>query len=96
METKLLINHPIIIHKSTDLFASLTEINQMIQTKSLNQKKANVPDGILLTVIKTAANTIDSHLVNTKDKSLAEHQFSEVVKKLLSSDLFIKRTIEIK
>ena len=90
-------NHPSIskikeIVKEKPIFeipeATIEDINIII--KSLNPNKATGPDRIPLTIIKTAANVIDSHLAYIINKDLKENKFSENAKTTLVRPIYKK------
>ena len=57
--------------------ASTKDINFII--KSLNPKEAIAPDCIPIKVIRTSANVISSHLVNTVNKELKDKKFPDII-----------------
>ena len=79
-------NHPSII-KIKEIVKE-KDINKII--KSLNPNKGTGPDRILLKIIETAANVIDSHLAYIKNKDLNENKFIENAKTALVRPIYKK------
>ena len=68
--------------------ASTKDINFII--KSLNPKEAIAPDCIPIKVIRTSANVISSHLVNTVNKELKDKKFPDNAKAALVRPIYEK------
>lgn len=68
--------------------ASTKDINFI--TKSLNPKEAIAPDCIPIKVIRTSANVISSHLVNTVNKELKDKKFPDNAKAALVRPIYEK------
>ena len=64
--------------------------------KSLTFEETTDPDCILAKVIKTAANIIDSFLVNTISKDLQDTKFSENPKTALTRPIYRKNKKKIR
>ena len=67
---------------------TVKDINTII--KSLDPKKASVPDGIPIKIIKHALNIIDSHFCNIIKKDLRKNKYSEEPKTALVRPIFKK------
>ena len=68
--------------------AKVEDINRII--KSLNPSKATWINGILVKVLKTARNVIDSYLTNIMNRDIKESKFSEDAKTALPRSWYKK------
>ena len=67
-----------IVEKFTIKEAMVSDINTLL--KSVNTKKATVPDNILPKLVKISANAIDSHLYNIINKGLQNSSFPDAAR----------------
>ena len=68
--------------------AKVEDINRII--KSLNPSKATWINGILVKVLKTARNVVDSYLTNIMNRDIKESKFSEDAKTALARSWYKK------
>ena len=68
--------------------ATVADINSIIL--NINPKKASGPDKIPLKIIKSCANTIDSHITNIINQDIERNRYSEEAKSALVRPIYKK------